>query len=400
MSEFTENYKLRVKKLTKYMLGLIEGVSRTELLAQYNIQETTFMPHDVLYLFDEMYNRKIEVEKIKIASNRLFNILYEDLSGYEKYDYPDDSIIAYLIRDNEGVKKHLANTKELIKKINKDQSPGTISRLTRAFERLEQFELHYTVKENIVFPEIEKKWDKYQCLKLMWTFHDDIRRNIKKTIEILKVAAFDLKLFNQFSGKVYFNVNTIIFREENVLFPIMQETMDQEIFERMASQLGELGLAFTELRAEAMTKTQDRGVIMDSSQVVKFPTGELSLEQLALVFNHLPVDITFVDENDKVRYFSTPKDRIFPRTVGIIGRNVQDCHPHESVDVVTKIVAAFKTGEKDDASFWLKMGAKYVLIQYFAVRDIDGNFKGVLEVSQEISDIQKIEGEHRLLDWE
>lgn len=132
---------------------------------------------------------------------------------------------------------------------------------------------------------------------------------------------------------------------------------------------------------------------------IQFPTGELSVEQAELVFNHLPVDITFVDENDEVRYFSTPKHRIFPRTAAIIGRKIQNCHPPESVSVVDRIVDSFKKGEKEVASFWLHMGSKYVLIQYFAVRDKENKYRGVLEVSQEISEIQEIKGDRKLLDW-
>ncbi|MBI9109232.1 MAG: DUF438 domain-containing protein [Spirochaetales bacterium] len=397
MSEFTENYKERVNTLVNYMLGLIDGGKRSDLLSVHKIRETKFMPHDILYLFDEIYSRDIEVDKIKIASNRLFNILYEDLSAYEKYNYPDDSIIAYLIKDNSGVKKHLADAREYIKKINKEQSEDLIQALIRVFEKLQDFSVHYTIKENIVFPEIEKKWDHYQCLKLMWTFHDDIRQNIKKTLEILKSTDFDLKLFNQFCGKVYFNINTIVFREENVLYPVMYETMEVEVFDRMVSQLVDFNFVFAELGTRSEQIEEE--IKMDKDNVVKFSTGELNLEQLELIFSHLPVDITFVDQNDKVRYFSSPKERIFPRTTGIIGRTVMDCHPHESAEIVGRIIATFKSGEKDDASFWLRMGPKYVLIRYFAVRDKGNTYKGVLEVSQEISEIKAIEGEHRLLDW-
>lgn len=133
--------------------------------------------------------------------------------------------------------------------------------------------------------------------------------------------------------------------------------------------------------------------------ISRLATGELTLEQIDLVFSHLPVDITFVDENNRVKYFSLPKHRIFPRTTGIINRRVQDCHPHESVEIVNKIVDSFRSGEKDEASFWIRMGEKFVLIRYFAVRDKEGNYRGVLEVSQEISGIQGITGERRLLDW-
>jgi DUF438 domain-containing protein len=178
----------------------------------------------------------------------------------------------------------------------------------------------------------------------------------------------------------------------------MYETMNSESFFRMDSQLKDFRLVFSE-RDEKIDfiRESEVKVKMDEKHMVKFATGELSLEQLELIFNHLPVDLTFVDENGRVCYFSSPKDRIFPRTVGIIGRNVEDCHPHESVEVVKNIVASFKTGESDDASFWLQMGQKFVLIRYFAVRGDDGAYKGVLEVSQEVSDIRAIEGEKRLL---
>ena len=128
-------------------------------------------------------------------------------------------------------------------------------------------------------------------------------------------------------------------------------------------------------------------------------TGYLTIEQIKLIFNHLPVDVTYVDENNKVKYFSTPKKRIFPRTTAIIDREVDNCHPPESVHVVRKIIESFRNGEKDQADFWIKMKGEYILIQYFAVRDELKNYKGVIEVSQEISGIKAIDGEKRLLDW-
>jgi DUF438 domain-containing protein len=118
-----------------------------------------------------------------------------------------------------------------------------------------------------------------------------------------------------------------------------------------------------------------------------------------LIFNHLPVDITFVDEQNKVKYFSSPAKRIFPRTVAVIGRDVSNCHPKESVHVVEQIVESFRKGEKSQADFWIKMRGEFILIQYFAVRDALGNYKGVIEVSQEVSEIRALEGEKRLLDW-
>ena len=130
-----------------------------------------------------------------------------------------------------------------------------------------------------------------------------------------------------------------------------------------------------------------------------FETGELSTEELETILNTLPVDITFVDKEDGVRYFSQSKERIFPRTKAVIGRKVQQCHPQKSVHKVLQILEAFKKGEKDVAEFWINLKGRQIYIRYFPVRDKDGKYLGTLEASQDITDIKKIEGEKRLLDW-
>ena len=133
--------------------------------------------------------------------------------------------------------------------------------------------------------------------------------------------------------------------------------------------------------------------------LLSLDNGKVTAGQVNLVLKHLPVDITYVDENNEVRYYSEGKERIFPRSPGIIGRKVQNCHPPKSVDTVNKIVAAFRDGSKDSADFWLELGGRLIYIRYLAVRDTDGAYRGVVEVSQDITDIRKIEGERRLLDW-
>ena len=137
----------------------------------------------------------------------------------------------------------------------------------------------------------------------------------------------------------------------------------------------------------------------DAKDSLALDTGMLTPEQVDLILKHLPVDLTYVDEGDAVRYYSAKKDRIFARAPGVIGKRVQECHPSESVHVVDKILDEFKTGTKDTAEFWIKLGAQFVYIRYFALRDGEGNYRGTLEVSQEVSGIQRLEGERRLLDW-
>jgi len=128
-------------------------------------------------------------------------------------------------------------------------------------------------------------------------------------------------------------------------------------------------------------------------------TGRLTAEQVDLILRTLPLDISFVDENDTIVYYSEKK-RIFTRVPGVIGRKVQNCHPASSVQVVEKILKAFKSGEKDTAEFWLQTGGRFIHIRYFAVRDEDGKYRGCLEVSQDVTDIRQLQGQRRLLDWE
>jgi PAS domain S-box-containing protein len=229
----------------------------------------------------------------------------------------------------------------------------------------------------------------------MWSFHDDIRRNIAKMIALLKSGEFDLKTFNTLSGLIFFNISTIVLREEKIIFPVMLETMPAEMLDNMLDETVEIGLPYAQTGHKA-SKTQ---AVFASEDKIHLPTGALSAEQFNMIFNHMPVDITYVDENDTVRFYSNPPHRIFPRTPAIIGRKVQNCHPPESVHVVNRIVESFKTGEKDVATFWFHMGPRLIMIQYFAVRDAEKNYKGVLEVSQEITEIQKLEGDRKLLDW-
>jgi DUF438 domain-containing protein len=129
-------------------------------------------------------------------------------------------------------------------------------------------------------------------------------------------------------------------------------------------------------------------------------TGTLGAEQLNLLLTHLPLDVSFVDENDEVRYYSATPERIFPRSPGVIGRKVQNCHPPKSVGTVERILAAFKAGRKDHADFWIQMRGRFLHIRYFAVRDAQGAYRGCLEVSQDVTEIRALEGERRLLDWE
>lgn len=396
MSEFTNTSEFRAAELAAYMLGLLEGQNGLELIKKHELKTTKFIPHDIINAFDILMEKEVSIDDLKFVSNKLINILYQTLLTYPGLSPEKDSVLDVLTEDNAIALAKLKDSRKIIKAINKNPEPELCADLANRFEEIEKFGLHYTVMENVVFPLLETQWPQHQCVKIMWSFHDDIKQNIRKTIKMLRSKELDLKEFNNVLGLVFFNLNTIILREEKILFPIMLESFTAETLQDMLVQTAEIGLPFASIKQPTIAQEKQ---FFTSDDQIHLPTGVLSVEQFNLIFNHLPVDMTFVDENDTVRFFPNPPHRIFPRTPAIIGRKVQFCHPPESVHVVEDIVNAFRAGEKDVASFWIHMGQKFVLIQYFAVRNAAKEYKGTLEVSQEISEIQSLTGDRRLLDW-
>lgn len=347
-------------------------------------------------LVDELVQVQIPMPEVKRGINKLLNLLHSTILEFKYYPPRNESFLGVCQENNRFMLQRLNEIKPIIKEINRNPDSMESKRtVTDKLTELNKFSNYYLIKENLLFPVIEKHIPEFRCLSVMWSFHDDIRRNLKRSITLLQNNYFDLKVFNQLMGDLFFNMNAIKFREERILYPFVSEKIPEKDLDALFVESTDIEFPFyhPKIKTEKIQSTKlEEGLI-------NLENGYLTLEQIKLIFNHLPVDITFVDEFDKVQYFSTPKKRIFPRTNAIIGRDVHNCHPKESVHVVEKIVESFRTGEKDRADFWIKMKDKFILIQYFAVRDNAGNYKGVIEVSQEISTIQSLEGEKRLLDW-
>ena len=396
MSEFTNNYEYRAQQLADYMAGLIQGENGVELIQKYQLKTENFIPKDILGAFDILMEQNFSIQDLKAVSNKLFNILYETLNAYPALQPRSDSFLAYLMADNAVAQQQLKALKPLIKELNQEVSEERKSTLKQQFTTLDGILQHYVVVENVVFPFLEKKWKHHRCVQIMWSFHDDIRRNLQLMDQMLTSENFEIKKLNELVGLIFFNISTIILREEKIIVPVLLETANGHDLENMLAEAYELEFSYVKIPA---IQDKKKSISFTTNDLIHLSTGVLSAEQFQLIFNHLPVDITFVDENDEVKFFSNPPHRIFPRTPAIIGRKVQFCHPPESVHIVNRIVDSFKSGEKSVASFWLHMGPKFVLIQYFAVRNEQGEYRGTLEVSQEISEIQKIEGDRRLLDW-
>ncbi len=395
MSEFTNHKRNRVEKLVELFRLVIQEEMTSELVANYQQVIDRTEPADVIAVVDELVLREIPMVKLKKGINKAMNLLNKSLQKFPYTAPTSGSFLDCLIQNNEQIDMRLKVIRPLLKAINQDNQLVR-HELREKFTDLAKIDLHYQIKENVFFPMVEKHLPDYRCLQVMWSFHDDIRRNIKEVIQLLDSETFDLKRFNRLSGDLFFNIYAIKFREERILFPIISEHVSEAELNALIPESLEIGFPFVQPEISGEEKLLYSPEI---SGEIDLKTGHLTAEQIRLIFNHLPVDITYVDENNQVKFFSTPEKRIFRRTNSIIGRDVKNCHPHESVHVVEQIVEAFRKGEKEKASFWIQMKGEFVLIQYFAIRNEDGIYKGVVEVSQEITEIRNIRGEKRLLDW-
>jgi len=408
MSEFTNNNKKRVEDLLAFSLGIMSGEDGRMLLEKYKDAIEHVTPQDMLNLEDKQMQMGIQPDAIKKDVDKVINIFFKRLKEY-RWEKPEEgTFLYYLMLENNAYEFKLNEVKTIIKSYKgREVSDFKLLKndLLGHFEEFSKFESHYVKKENILFPFLEKRWDNYRPITVMWSLHDDIRKKLKQVIQILKSDTSSWGNINKQIGKYYFLVFGMIQKENLIIYPVASETISEDEWEEMYYQSFEYPFPFIETPVKP--KSAKEPVIekptefsqIDGDLLLKSETGELNLEQILLLLNNLPVDITFVDENDKVRFFSRPKERFFPRSPAIIGRAVQNCHPPESVHIVEKIVAAFKNGEKDNAKFWLKLKGKFILIEYFALRNDKNEYKGVIEVSQDVTDIRTLKGEQRLLDW-
>ncbi len=397
MSEFSKKQDNRVRKIVQICKTLITGSITPEFYKKNKDFINSVIPSDIVLAVDRMVLENIPLADLKKGINKLLNLLYKPIVNYNSLKPKKNTLLYYLIEDNRKASILFDSIRPILNEFNKDQNNNLKREVIEKFERFKRFENHYIILENVLFPVIEKFVRDYRCLNLMWSYHDDIRRDLKDLLKELNKQDIDLRIVNYYSSRLFYNVFAMIFREEEILFPYALEKINEKELDKLLDEAMEIGFGLIEIdNKKQKTKEIDKGF---ADNLVKLSTGELSIEQLELIFNSLPVDITFVDQNNKVRYFSSPEERIFPRTKSIIGRDVRNCHPPESVDTVMKIIDSFRRGEKDKADFWIRFKDKYVYIQYFAVRDSNNNYKGVLEVTMDIKDIQTIKGEKRLLDW-
>jgi uncharacterized protein len=387
----------RIHKLLEFCYGMKNNENGCQLYETYHAEILTITPKELILIQYEQLKRGVENTEMLNYVDKLMNIFYKPLSMHSWKRPEADSFIGYLIQENTALKGILERFKETIKAGNLSNRENEI--LVFA-EEISKYNEHLLKLENILFPYLERKDERYFGFKVLWTLHDQTRDTIKA---ILSDAIFDMsdQEIIGLLGNLYFQLFGLIQKQELIVFPCAVEELSYDDLCEMHRQSFAYEFPYLERPIEPEVKAL---ITEDSFQFFEglflTDTGHFDLTQLEGMLSVLPLDITLVDEHDKVAFFSKPKDRLFPRSEAVIGRDVRNCHPSESVHIVETILNSFKRGERDNAEFWIQMRGKFVYIQYVAIRDKNNVYRGTLEMTQDITGLRALSGERRLLNFE
>ncbi len=336
-------------------------------------------------------------------------LIQDKLAAAELYSYAPGHPVRVYMEENILIHSLFAKLNQIapITEPHREAAATLISEISKV-------EQHYLRKENQLFPLLEKHdWDGPSIN--MWPLHDEIRAQLKAARTLVADGA--IEKLNRCLGPLQGDMLRLISIEEGTLFPNAMALLDEQEWQQMREGDAEIGWMLAEEPAiyPAHTAEQieeaDEAYIHPSQlteasalpniteQMSHYDEGYMTPEQVNLLLKVLPLDITYIDENDRVIFYNRGEERTFPRSKNIIGREVRLCHPPKSVDTVLQILEAFKKGTQNVADFRIHVKGRYILIRYFAVRDAEGTYRGVVEMSQDITDIQTLEGEQRLLDW-
>ena len=408
MSELINNREHRKEILKGIIKDLHAGKEPRDVKERFAQLIKEVSPTEISEMEQSLMLEGMEIGEIQKLCDVHAEIFKGSIAEVHSIKSPDKTLghpVHTFKIENREIEKLITETiNPQIESIKQSKDEKKLADLNESIKRLLEIDKHYSRKENLLFPYLEK-YEITAPPQVMWGVDDEIRANIKEARNII----------NQFNGQwdVLFlkleeainGINEMIFKEENILFPMSLETLTEDEWFNIAEESAEIGYCLTEPIAKwkpekTESYKEDKKDIENidvNKDMLQFESGMLTFKQIELMLNHLPIDITFIDENDTFKYFSLGKERIFARTKSAIGRDVHNCHPPASVHIVEKILNDFKSGKKDSEEFWIQMGPTFVYIRYFAVRDENGKYMGTVEVTQNIKPIQGITGEKRLL---
>jgi uncharacterized protein len=390
----------RVKKLKEVILDLHAGKSVVEVKQRFAAAVRDVSPSEIAQMEQQIIAEGMPAEEIKRMCDVHVALLKEPLDKLQQADLPSGHPVHTFRAENRMLEAAAETLGHLLVGLNVQGSDLTARRseVLAALDTLGQVEKHYLRKENQLFPFLEKHGINGPP-QVMWSIHDDIRATFKEVRAALE-AGDGARLVDRGSALIQ-TMRDMIYKEEQILFPLAFQTLDEAEWVEIRRGEAEIGYALiTPGDAWNPQTLHPRAEVQNDLKQLPLDTGLLSLEQVNLMLKALPVDLSFVDENDEVRYYSESPARIFPRSPGVIGRTVQNCHPPKSVHLVTRILQEFRAGSKDVAEFWIQMGGRFLHIRYFPLRDAKGSYRGTLEVSQDVTGIRALQGEQRLLEWD
>ncbi|MEM3840115.1 MAG: DUF438 domain-containing protein [Candidatus Bathyarchaeia archaeon] len=409
MGEATEEERKKVLK--EILRQLHAGVPPEQVKERFRQFLEGVSSLEIAKIEQELVSEGVSREELQRLCDVHLAIFREQLEK-QKVEVAPTSPIGILLEEHKMIQQIAEKLNVLVEKVQKAESPdavaGELSQLRHVADELLDAEKHYLREENALFPVLERHGIS-EPPAIMWMEHNQLREKKNQLKALIENAAkMNFSDFKRQLGELAKAVgdmlNSHIYKENNILFPAAQRVVTEQEWSTIRADFDEIGYCcFTPEHLIAKpAKTLEKPAAEEKPMpegTIQFETGSLTKEEIEAILNTLPVDITFVDKDDAVKYFSKPDKRIFVRTKAILGRKVQLCHPQKSVHVVNRILEAFRRGEKDVAEFWIQKEGRLIHIRYFAVRDKDGKYLGTMEVSQDITDIKKIEGEKRLLDW-
>jgi DUF438 domain-containing protein len=417
MSEYINNREQRQKVLKRLIRDLHEGRNLEQVKGEFRELLQDVSATEISQMEQALIAEGLPSEQIKELCDVHVQVFRESLDTQTPPGMTPGHPVHTFRAENEAVGRVVQELKQRILQIKAageiESAAEPVQKAQETLSKLMQLDTHYLRKENVLFPYLEKHGVSGPS-SVMWAIHDDVRAQLKELGRVLETYTdYDLgalvAAIEQVANPLTSAITEMIYKEDNILYPMALEKLSDAEWLAITEQSPEVGYCLIEApgaRLRVTEKARPSAVEGKPSEIGRAPsalpleTGSMTAREINLVLKNLPLDITFVDKHDTVRYFSQTEDRIFVRAPAIIGRKVQNCHPPASVHVVDRILDDFKQGRRDAAEFWIQMQGMFVHIRYFALRDEDGEYVGTIEVTQDVRPIRELTGERRLLEEE